>query len=150
MYGVESSFLLALLLIVAIFLVMLAVFNAIMRKWLGVEKPKAFSNNHINDKHKKIDWSIQIFGITVMVVGYFVNVTRLPLKPYFFLETWFLLLVLLFATEIVRAVMERKYAKNPHAYIYTISQLVFLLIFLISLFATDFFGFYNQYNQPLY
>lgn len=141
MYGVESSFLLALLLIFAIFLVILAVFNAIMRKWLYVEKPKAFSNNHINDKHKKIDWSIRIFGITLIVVGFFVNVIRLPLKPYFFLETWFVLLVLLFASEIVRAVMERKYAKNPNAYIYTISQMVFLLVFLISLFATDFFGF---------
>lgn len=141
MYGVESSFLLALLLIFAIFLVILAVFNAIMRKWLDVEKPKAFSNNHINDKHKKIDWSIRIFGITLIVVGFFVNVIRLPLKPYFFLETWFVLLVLLFASEIVRAVMERKYAKNPNAYIYTISQMVFLLVFLISLFATDFFGF---------
>lgn len=141
MYGVESSFLLALLLIVAIFLVMLAVFNAIMRKWLGVEKPKAFSYNPVNDKHKKIDWSIRIFGITVMVIGYFVNVTRLPLKPYFFLETWFLLLVLLFVAEIVRAIMERKYAKNPNAYLYTISQMVFLLVFLILLFTTDFSGF---------
>ena len=141
MYGVESSFLLTLFLIISIFLVILAVFNSIIRKWLKVEKPKAFSNNHVNDKHKKIDWSIRIFGITVMVVGFFVNVTRLPQEPYLLLEPWFLLLVFLFATEIVRAVMERKYAKNPNAYIYTISQLVFLLVFLISLFTTDFFGF---------
>lgn len=143
MYGVESSFSLALLLIVAIFLVMLALFNAIMRKWLRVEKPKAFSNNHVNDKHKKIDWSIRIFGIAMMVAGYSINVTRLPQEPYLLLEPWFLLLVFLFATEIVRALMERKYAKNPNAYLYTISQLVFLLIFLVSLFTNDFFGFYN-------
>lgn len=141
MYGVESSFWLDLLLIIVIFLVITAVFNAIMRKWLGVEKPKAFSHNPVNDKHKKIDWTIRVFGITVMIIGYFINVSRLPQEPYWILEPWFILLVLIFVTEIVRAIMERKYAKNPNAYIYTISQMVFLLIFIISLFATDFFGF---------
>lgn len=140
MYGVESTFWLKLVLLLTVFLVLMALFNAIMRRWLGVEKPKAFSHNHVNDRHRRIDWSIRIFFIALMILGYFVNVTRLPQEPYLLLETWFLLFVLLFVTEIIRAVMERRYAKNPNAYIYTISQLALILVFLILLFATDFFG----------
>lgn len=61
MYGVESSFWLNLFLLLTIFFVLVGVFNAILRRWLGVQKPKAFSYNHVNDQHKKVDWSIRIF-----------------------------------------------------------------------------------------
>lgn len=111
-----------------------------MRRWLGVEKRKAFSHNHVNDKHKKIDWSIRLFFIAMMVIGGFINVTIIPREPYLFLQPWFLLFVLIFITETVRAVMEKRYAKNPNAYIFTVYQLVFTLILLILLYTTDFFG----------
>lgn len=140
MYGVEPSFWLKLLLLLTVFVGLITAFNVIMRKWLGVEKPKAFSHNHVNEKHEKIDWSIRIFFIAMMVIGGFINVDRIPQEPYLLLQPWFLLLVLVFVTEIVRAVMERKYAKNPNAYIYTISQLIFILVFLTLFYATDFFG----------
>lgn len=140
MYGVESSFWLNLFLLLTIFFVLVGVFNAILRRWLGVQKPKAFSYNHVNDQHKKVDWSIRIFFIALMVLGYFINMARLPQERYLLLETWFLLFGLMFTMEIARVIMERKYAKNPNAYIYTLGQLVFILIIIVTLFSTDFFG----------
>ncbi|AIY04991.1 hypothetical protein Plano_1026 [Planococcus sp. PAMC 21323] len=142
MYGGEATFWLNLFLLLTVFVVLMTVFNALLRRWLGVEKPRAFSHNHVNDQHKKIDWSIRIFFIAVMVLGFFINIPRLPDESYLFLEPWFLLFGLVFITEIVRALMERKYAKNPNAYIYTISQLVFILVILTLLFTTDFLGFF--------
>jgi uncharacterized membrane protein YfcA len=139
-YGIESMFWLKLLFLLTVFSVLMISFNAIMRRWLGVEKRKAFSHNHVNDKHKKIDWSIRFIFIAIMVIGGFINVTMIPREPYLFLQPWFLLFVLIFVTETVRAVMERRYAKNPNAYVFTVFQLVFTLILLILLFTTDFFG----------
>ncbi|MDN7240975.1 DUF4181 domain-containing protein [Planococcus sp. N028] len=121
----------------------MTVFNAIIRRRLGVEKPKAFSHNYVNDQHKKIDWSIRITFMVMMVIGSIINIARLPREPYFLLEPWFLVFVLVFVTETVRAVMERRYAKNPNAYIYTICQLVFIFVLFIILFATDFFGIFS-------
>lgn len=140
MYGIDPSFWLKLLLILAVLFVIRTVFNAIVRRWLGVGKPKAFSNNPVNEKHEKIDWSIRIFFIGAMVLGYFINVTRPPQESYLLLDPLFLLIILAFVTEIVRAAMERRYAKNPNAYIYTISQLIFITALLILLFITDFFN----------
>lgn len=140
MYAGEPAFWLKLLLLLTVFVRLMTAFNVIMRKWLRVEKPKAFSPTPVNDQHNKIDWSIRIFFIGAMVLGYFINVERIPQESYLLLQPWFLLIVLVFVTEIVRAVMERKYAKNPNAYIYTISQLIFILVFLILFYATDFFG----------
>ena len=140
MYGIESMFWLKLLLLLTVFSVLMISFNAIMRKWLGVEKRKAFSHNHVNDKHKKIDWSIRFIFIAIMVIGGLINVTMIPREPYLFLQPWFLLFVLIFVTETVRAVMERRYAKNPNDYVFTVFQLVFTLILLILIFMTDFFG----------
>lgn len=140
MYGIDPSFWLKLLLILAVLFVIRTVFNAIVRRWLGVEKSKQFSPNPVNEKHGKIDWSIRIFFIGAMVLGYFINVTRPPQESYLLLNPLFLLIILAFVTEIVRAVMERRYAKNPNAYIYTISQLIFTTALLILLFITDFFN----------
>lgn len=124
----------------AVFCTILFLFNAIIRKWLGVEKPKAFSHNHVNAKHSKIDWSIRGVFIVLILIGSFVNATRLPQDAYWFLQPWVLLFALIAATEIVRAVMEKKYAKHPKAYLFTVFQLGFMLILIVSLFATNFFG----------
>ncbi|EIM07025.1 hypothetical protein A1A1_07594 [Planococcus antarcticus DSM 14505] len=140
MYENNSSFWLDLLVILGPFFILTYLFNSIMRRWLKVEKPKMFSHNHVNVKHKKIDWTIRGLIVVLMIIGAFVNINRIPLEPILFLEPWFLLLILVTVTEIVRAVMEKKYVENPNAYIYTVSQLVFIMILLTSLFSTDFWG----------
>lgn len=140
MYEIESSFWFNLLLILGIFFILTSAFNMLMRKWLKVKKPKMFSNYPVNEKHRKIDWGIRGVFILLMIIGAFVNSNRTTAEPVLFLEPWFLLLTLVGVTEIVRAVMEKKYAENPNAYLFTLSQLGFSAILLISLFGTNFWG----------
>ncbi|WP_264740103.1 DUF4181 domain-containing protein [Cytobacillus firmus] len=110
-----------------------------LRKWLKVEKKNLFSNYHINDKHKKVDWAIRISFLVIFLIGAGINMERDPLEWLWFLEPWFLLLVLIVTTEMARAFTEWKYAENRKAFVVTICQLVFILIVFFTVMKTDFF-----------
>lgn len=86
MYGTGTDFWLDLLFILATILIVLFAFNVGMRKLLKVERRKVFSYNHVNEKHSKIDWTIRISVIALLFIGFFVNVSRLPMDPFWFLE----------------------------------------------------------------
>lgn len=111
MYGTDW---LALLLLLAIVMLLFLLFNAVMRKWLQVEKKKLFSYNHINEKHKKMDWTIRVVFLVVLLLGNFINVTREP--------------------------MEWKYAVNKKDYIFTISQLIFGVLLILTVIQKNFWG----------
>lgn len=129
-----------LFIMLAVFGTILFFINKAMRKWLGVEKKEVFSYNHVNEKHKKIDWTIRILTILFMGIGFTLNVNRDPSERIWFLETYFLLIVFIFATEIARVAMEKKYAENKKDYIFTTFQLVMISLFFILIYLTDFFG----------
>lgn len=131
---------LALLFLLAIVMLLFLLFNAVMRKWLQVEKKKLFSYNHINEKHKKMDWTIRVVFLVVLLLGNFINVTREPMEWFWFFETWFLLIVFIVVSETVRAVMEWKYAVNKKDYIFTISQLIFGVLLILTVIQTNFWG----------
>ncbi|MBD1383582.1 DUF4181 domain-containing protein [Bacillus sp. IB182487] len=114
-----------------------------MRKLLKVEKKKFFSYNYLNDKHKKIDWTIRLIFIVLLFIGNFINVTRDPLESIWFLETHVLLFVFIIASETTRAIMEKRFAENKNDYIFTTLQLVFMSISFLSLFTTNFFGWFR-------
>ncbi|MER2079357.1 DUF4181 domain-containing protein [Psychrobacillus psychrotolerans] len=115
-------------------------FNAVMRKWLQVEKKKLFSYNHINEKHKKMDWTIRVVFLVVLLLGNFINVTREPMEWFRFFETWFLLIVFIVVSETVRAVMEWKYEVSKKDYIFTISQLIFGVLLILTVIQNNFWG----------
>lgn len=140
MYGLEPIFWLKLVFLIVILSLLFFIFNSVMRRWLKVEKRNFFSHNHVNDKHKKIDWTIRITFIAFMIVGSIINVTRGYTERILFLEPWYLLLSLTIVSEAVRACMELRYADNKNAYIFTLSQLVFGMIVVISILATNAFG----------
>ncbi len=142
-YGVEPSFWLKLLLLLVIIWLLLFSFNTIMRSLLKVEKTKMFSHNHVNFLHKKIDWTLRIIFIVAIIVGSIINILRDPLDSILFLEPYFIAFSLIYVTEIVRAVMEWMYAKNRNAPVFTITQLMFLTVLLLSLYYTNFFGFFG-------
>ncbi|SFQ45417.1 protein of unknown function [Psychrobacillus psychrotolerans] len=131
---------LALLFLLAIVMLLFLLFNAVMRKWLQVEKKKLFSYNHINEKHKKMDWTIRVVFLVVLLLGNFINITREPMEWFWFFETWFLLIVFIVVSETVRAVMEWKYAVNKKDYIFTISQLIFGVLLILTVIQTNFWG----------
>jgi len=128
------------LLILFIFGVLFLITHVLLRKWLKVDRKKIFSYNHINEKHKKIDWTIRIIFITFMLIGFFITVSRSPQDPIWLLQPHIILLVLIFCTELVRAIMEKKHAENPNDYLFTSIQLVIVTIFVASLFMTNFWG----------
>ncbi|WP_117149162.1 MULTISPECIES: DUF4181 domain-containing protein [Paraliobacillus] len=139
-YGVEPIIWLKLVILLAVVLLLWVTFSTIMRKWLQVERKKFFSYNHINEKHKKVDWIIRIAAILSLLLGFAINITRDPSDWYWFLQSWFILIIFVVVSQIGRAVMERKYAQNPNAYKLTVSEIIFILILFFTLFKTDFFG----------
>ncbi|WP_318153124.1 DUF4181 domain-containing protein [Metabacillus arenae] len=134
---------LKLFLVLAIYVLLLFLFDKVMRKLLKVEKKKFFSYNYLNDKHKKIDWTIRLIFIVLLFIGNFINVTRDPLESIWFLETHVLLFVFIIASETTRAIMEKRFAENKNDYIFTTLQLVFMSISFLSLFTTNFFGWFR-------
>ncbi|WP_200805869.1 DUF4181 domain-containing protein [Desulfonispora thiosulfatigenes] len=130
----------------AIFTSLIFAFEAVMRRYLKVEKRKFFTYNHVNEKHKKIDSTIRISFLIILFILYIYLVSG-PDKIIWYLQPGVLGFIFLGISEIVRAVMEWKYAVNRNAYIFTISQLIFNIMLLIILLwivkANNFFGLFN-------
>lgn len=125
----------------AVLYICMSIFNYIMIKHLKVEKYKLFSYNHINEKHKKIDWIIRIMFVITMFVVLFYRETSID--AYASIQNFIqpiLLVIFMVTSEMTRAFMEWKYAENRKTYIFTISQLVFSLILLFIVFSTNFFN----------
>lgn len=139
MYVIDPMFWPKLLLLITIVGVLIYSFELGLRKWLKVEKKKFFSYNHINDKHKKMDWTIRISFLVILLIGAGINFERDPLEWLWYLEPWFLLTLLIVTTETAQAFMEWKYAENRKAYLVTIFHLAFVLFLLFIVIKTDFF-----------
>ncbi|MCM3611662.1 DUF4181 domain-containing protein [Planococcus sp. MERTA32b] len=138
--GGDSDFWWRWLLLMAIVVLSLAVFNAVMRKIFKVERPKLFSYNHVNDKHKKVDWAIRIMTMVAIIIVYMINSARIPAEGFFYFQTWFILFLFVLAQQTAKAIMERKYAENINRYKVTVSETVFILAIFLSLYLTDFWG----------
>jgi Domain of unknown function (DUF4181) len=137
-----ESFWLKFFLLLGILSLLIYLFNKIMRKWLKVEKKKFFSYNHVNNKHKKIDWIIRISFLVILIISTTINIIRIQKgnEEIWFLETHVLVFAFIIVSETARAIMERKYAENRNDYLFTINQLVFVSILLLVTFTTNFFG----------
>lgn len=141
MSGIEPIFWIKLFVFIGIFSLLTFIFNSVVRKYLKVEKRKIFSYNHVNEKHKKVDWIIRISFIIILSITHFYIIRNLNGAIWYF-ETWFLILVFIVVSEIVRAYMEWKYAENQKAYIFTVSQLIFIVVLLLIAFFSNFFNFF--------
>ncbi|WP_282141601.1 DUF4181 domain-containing protein [Cytobacillus oceanisediminis] len=139
MYAVDPLAGPKLILLIAIVVALMYFFELGLRKWLKVEKKKFFSYNHINDKHKKVDWTIRIGFLVILLTGYVINMKRYPLEFIWYLEPAVLLIAFIILSETARAFMEWKYAENRKAYLVTIFHLAFVLFLLFIVIKTDFF-----------
>jgi len=140
MYAIDPTFWTKLTLMLIVFIILLVSFNVIMRKWLKVEKKHFFSYNHVNKRHKKIDWTIRILTTILLVIGFIINNSGTYEERFWYFESWTVIIVFVLTSETVRAYMEWKYAENQKEYILTISQLGFMVVFLIAIITTNFFG----------
>ncbi|MFC4322638.1 DUF4181 domain-containing protein [Litchfieldia salsa] len=128
------------ILVLGIGILLVHAFDIIIRKRLKVERKKFFSYNYVNEKHKKIDITIRIIAAACILLTIPLNMTRAPGDADLYFQPWVIIIIFLSITEIVRAVMERKYAENPNAFKVTISNYLFsFTIFALVLYLTGFF-----------
>ncbi|WP_019375630.1 DUF4181 domain-containing protein [Virgibacillus halodenitrificans] len=118
-----------------LFMILIGLFLAgidrLMRKVFKVEKRKSFSHNHLNEQHKKWDWTLRIVFFSLMSVSFFIYVNR-DMSEFWYLAPWTFIFLLIFLSEGLRAFMEWKYASNRKQYMYTISMIGVYIIFLVA------------------
>lgn len=145
MYEVGLDFWFKLIFLMAIIVILIYSFSALMRNWLKVEKRQGFfSQYHVNKKHGKIDWTIRIIFV-ILIFFLLILSGRGQVEDgetgwYMWFHPSYLLFGLIIVTECLRAFMEWKYAENKRAYIVTLSELGFGIILIVSMFMTDFWG----------
>jgi len=127
------------LILIAICVVFFA-FDLFMRKLLKVENKKWFSYNHINHLHKIIDWAIRITFTVLILASTFYRINMDSTEIIWYLDVWFILTIFIIISESVRAFMEWKYETNRKTYILTISEMVLMIVVLISIVKTNFFN----------
>ncbi|WP_042426042.1 DUF4181 domain-containing protein [Geomicrobium sp. JCM 19039] len=129
-----------LLLILSGVLVLLFIFNLIMRKVLNVEKRSHFLMKSVNRTHSIIDWGIRITFIVLIVIGLayaYENPEPLP----WFVHNWMYIFIISFLLlDVVRAYFEWKHDPEKNRYLHTLSQVAFLLVVVIVLYTTGMFG----------
>ncbi|HLS09092.1 DUF4181 domain-containing protein [Lentibacillus sp.] len=125
---------------------LISVFNAIMRKVLNVKRRKVFGNDHVNELHKKGD----VFFRGHSVVAIIVAVIVFPGNPL--AVAWASIVAIAFG-EIFRAFVEWKYKKDTNDYLYTIFQMIFILtVFYVILdsHGLGLFDFRWEHQEKLY
>lgn len=136
-----EHFWLKIFLLIALYSLLIYLFNKLTMKWLNVKK-KFFSENHVHNNHKKMDWIIRITFLVILIISAIINIMRIQkgLESIWFLETYVVLFVFIIVTEAARALMEQKYAENKNDYKFTIVRLMFISTLLLLTFTTNFFG----------
>jgi Domain of unknown function (DUF4181) len=139
-----ADFLLKSFLFLSIYALLIFLFNAGMRKILNVKRKKMFSYNHMNERHKKIDWTIRFtFLFLIVIVGVYNTYTLGPEGEVWYLKPYILIFGFVLVSEAVRAIFEKRHSENPNDYKFTLSQLAFLSITLLLFFTTEFFGIFT-------
>lgn len=107
--------------------VVIFLLNMLLRKMLGVEKRKRFSNNYVNEKHQRIDWTIRMVAVFAVVIT--------AIFAFYSIQIYMMFIFVIFGAiqETVRAVMEKKYAKNPNDYLFTLIQFPLSIIVIFTL-----------------
>lgn len=132
-----------LLLFLIVVILVINFFGFVIRKLLGVERKKWFSYNHLNERHKKLDWLVRIFFVILLFISnYYTNYNDI-LGTYWYFETWFIIIVFLITSELLRTFMEWKYAENKKDFIATLSEMLFAISIIFLTIVTDFFGLFN-------
>jgi len=68
-YELQPGFWMAFMIIMGAVLFLMVAIPAILRRTMGADKKKWFSYNHINEFHKKGDWSLRISFTISLIAG---------------------------------------------------------------------------------
>lgn len=137
LYGFELNKLIVFLISLVLVLI---IFNYTVRKLLGVDRKTWFSYNHINERHKKLDWTVRITFLIILFFIYLYTVSNIELITSWYFNPGFLVFIFLIISELLRAFMEWKYVENKKVFIATIIELCFAISIIILMIETNFFG----------
>lgn len=133
-----------LFILVGVLALIIFIFSWIMRKVLRVERKKWFSNNYVNDIHKKYDIGLRVFSVFAIVIAVIFLIKN---ASDFSTDISFSLFLIGFSftvvQELFRAYMEWKYVKEKNDYLFTLSQLIFIIALLVITWKSSFFGMLN-------
>jgi len=132
-----------LMLFLIVLVLVINTFGFVIRKLLGVERTKWFSYNHINERHKKLDWSVRIIFLSLFLISSYYMIDNDTLGIPWYFEIWFILIVFLITSEMLRAFMEWKYAENKRDFVATIAEMIFMIFIVFFTITSDFFGLFN-------
>ncbi|MCA1060498.1 DUF4181 domain-containing protein [Rossellomorea aquimaris] len=131
-------------LFLSIYALIIFLFNAGMRRLLNVKRKQIFSYHHLNETHKKVDWTIRMAFVVLIIAGVFFHISNPDsIGKVWYLETHILVFGFILLSESVRAVFEKKHSDNPNDYKFTLAQLTFLTATLLLFFTTGFFGIFT-------
>ena len=116
----------------------ISLFEYTVRRLLGVERRKWFSYNHINERHKKADWTVRIIFLILIFISTYYTFANEETVWYF--DSWFVIFIFLMTSETLRATMEWKYTENKKAPAATILVMLFAASILLLTITTGFFG----------
>jgi len=112
----------------------------VTRKLLGVERKKWLAIDYINERHKKLDLSVRIIYLVLLLISSYFRFSNDTVEIAWYFQIWFIIIVFLVTTEMLRAFMEWKYAENRKDFIATIAEMMFMICIVFLTIKTDFFG----------
>ncbi|MBT2682371.1 DUF4181 domain-containing protein [Bacillus sp. ISL-37] len=123
------------LLLAAWMISVIAFVKFLIRKTLKISKVKkaSFSYNHINAKHRKIDWTVRITALLINVfLIYQVMFEGFPINLFL------ILLALLFTSEnFVRAFFAWKFSEDPKQSILSLAEGIIFITFVVVIIQFD-------------
>ncbi|MFC9540077.1 DUF4181 domain-containing protein [Lysinibacillus sp. NPDC056959] len=133
-----------LILFLFVLLLIISIFGFVIRKLLGVERKKWFYFYYVNERHKKLDLSIRIIYLSLVIIysNYQFNNDSVGIAWYF--EIWFIIIVFLVTSEMLRAFTEWKYAENKKDAVAIIAEMMFMISIVFLTIKTDFFDLFNS------
>ena len=134
------DFLIKLIVFLISIVLVLIIFNYAVRKLLGVDRRKWFSYNHINERHKRLDWSVRIVFVIYLFFVFLYTANNIEVGTPWYFQTWFIVIIFLIISELIRAFIEWKYVENKKAFIATFLELCFAISIIILTITTNFFG----------
>ncbi|OXS74973.1 hypothetical protein B1B04_08815 [Lysinibacillus sp. KCTC 33748] len=133
-----------LILFLMVLLLIISIFGFVIRKLLGVERKKWFSYDYVNERHKKLDLSVRIIYLSLVFISSYYKFNNDNVRITWYFELWFIIIVFLVTSEMLRAFMEWKYVENKKDAVATIAEMMFMISIVFLTIKTDFFGLFNS------
>lgn len=114
-----------------------SLFKLYLKRVLKLDKVKRayFFNHHVNNVHKKIDWSFRLVSTVILLI-----LTYMMMYQDFSIHLFLGVAAIIGGVNLViRAFFEWKYSENPKQALFTINDLVILIIAVISVMQFELF-----------